>query len=67
MPAFVIGRQAALAAVIGGGLMLLTLAGPPTPGLVAAGFVALLLYVIGLNRLRLLSVRSLLAQVRSRD
>jgi O-antigen/teichoic acid export membrane protein len=59
-----IARQAVLAAVIGGGLALLTLVAAPTPALVAAGMIALLLYVIGLDRLGLLSVRSLLAQVR---
>jgi O-antigen/teichoic acid export membrane protein len=62
----VIARQAALAGVIGGGLAFVTLVGAPTPALVAAGVIALLLYVLGLDRLRLLSLRSLLAQVRSR-
>ena len=59
-----IARQTALAAVIGAGLALLTLAGAPIPALVAAGLIALLLYLIGLDRFGLLSVRSLLAQVR---
>jgi O-antigen/teichoic acid export membrane protein len=62
----VIARQAALAGVIGGGLAFITLVGAPTPALVVAGLIALLLYVLGLDRLRLLSLRSLLAQVRSR-
>jgi O-antigen/teichoic acid export membrane protein len=60
----VIARQAALAGVIGSGLAFITLVRAPTPALVAAGLIALLLYVFGLDRLRLLSVRSLLAQVR---